>query len=524
VWADLLVEEILKSRGRQGHVVNDAWSPSGYAHIGSLKGVVLHDAIARGLHDRGVPAQFLYGFDDFDPFDGAPPYLDRERFAPFLGVPLVSVPSPEPGAASFGEFFSRRFIEVYERVGCRPQPYSGSELYRSGRMNEAIRRVLDRAEEVLEIDREISGSQRAMRHPLQVLCEQCGKIATTLVTGWDGREVAYECLPDKVSWAVGCGHRSRRSPFDGGAKLIYRVEWAAKWWVLGVTVEGAGKDHFTRGGSHDTASAVVERIFGYPPPFPIPYEFLLIGGARMAGSAGRGVMAHEFLQMFRPALIRFLLVRLHYREQKNFDPGGDTIPRLYDEYDRAARAFDGEVDDAELARTFWYARLDGERTDVARPRFAKVASLVQIPGVDLPAVVAAEKGAPLTPEDLAELAQRTADARRWLERYAPEAYRFEVQRALPPAAAALSVPQQEFLARLAEAVQGEPLWQGDVLHGRIHELKNTLGLSPQEAFSAIYLAFLGKPSGPQAGWLLAALDRSFVLQRLREAAGTRAVS
>jgi len=45
-----------------------------------------------------------------------------------------------------------------------------------------------------------------------------------------------------------------------------------------------------------------------------------------------------------------------------------------------------------------------------------------------------------------------------------------------------------------------------------------MGLTPREAFSAIYLAFLGKDSGPQAGWFLAALDREFVLRRLEEAA------
>jgi lysyl-tRNA synthetase class I len=38
------------------------------------------------------------------------------------------------------------------------------------------------------------------------------------------------------------------------------------------------------------------------------------------------------------------------------------------------------------------------------------------------------------------------------------------------------------------------------------------------AFGAIYWAFLGKSSGPQAGWFLAALPRDFVLSRLRDAA------
>ncbi|MBI3975925.1 MAG: lysine--tRNA ligase [Armatimonadetes bacterium] len=523
MWADLLVEEILKTRAPGGQVVNDAWSPSGYAHIGSLKGVVLHDAVTRGLRDRGAPVRFIYGFDDYDPFDGTPSYLDTERFAPYLGMPLCTVPSPEPGAASYGEFFGRRFVEDFHRLGCRPEVYWGSALYRSGRMNEAIRRVLDRAGEILEIDREISGSQRTERHPLQVICESCGKIATTMITGWDGREVTYECRAEKVAWAAGCGQGGRRSPFDGASKLIYRVEWAAKWWVLGVTVEGAGKDHFTRGGSHDTASAVAERIFGYPTPFPIPYEFLLIGGAKMAGSTGKGVLARDLLEILRPELARFLMVRPHYREQKNFDPGGETIPRLYDEYDRAVRAFRGEIDEPELARTFVYAFIDEARPQAYRPRFGKVATLLQIPSVDLEAAVAEEKGAPLSAADREELAERTADARRWLSHYAPEAYKIEVQATLPPAAATLTAAQQGFLEALAQALASAE-WRGPAVHNQIHELKNARGLSPQQAFGAIYRAFLGKESGPQAGWLLAALDRDFVLERLRQASAQRTAS
>ena len=43
-------------------------------------------------------------------------------------------------------------------------------------------------------------------------------------------------------------------------------------------------------------------------------------------------------------------------------------------------------------------------------------------------------------------------------------------------------------------------------------------LPARRAFEAIYLAFLGRPNGPRAGWLLASLDAEFVLRRLDEAA------
>ena len=82
----------------------------------------------------------------------------------------------------------------------------------------------------------------------------------------------------------------------------------------------------------------------------------------------------------------------------------------------------------------------------------------------------------------------------------------------------LSSDQRRFLARLADVVEGRDIWRGEELHAQVHALKGELSLPAKEAFGAIYLAFLGKPSGPQAGWFLASLERRFALARLRQAA------
>jgi lysyl-tRNA synthetase class 1 len=109
------------------------------------------------------------------------------------------------------------------------------------------------------------------------------------------------------------------------------------------------------------------------------------------------------------------------------------------------------------------------------------------------------------------------DARRWLATYAPDHYRFQVQPMLP--AVNLSPGQRDFLTRLGAIIGERERWVGEELHERIHALKTEMGLPSRDAFAAIYLVFLGKPSGPQAGWFLAALDRGFVLARLREISG-----
>ncbi|MEA2676324.1 MAG: lysyl-tRNA synthetase, class, partial [Chloroflexota bacterium] len=52
-WADELAASVV---GPQ--VVNDSKTPSGTVHVGSLRGVVLHDAIRRAVAERGLPVEF----------------------------------------------------------------------------------------------------------------------------------------------------------------------------------------------------------------------------------------------------------------------------------------------------------------------------------------------------------------------------------------------------------------------------------------------------------------------------------
>ena len=519
MWVDLLVEHLL-ARSPGPHVINDAKTPSGHVTVAHLRGVLMHECIARALGDRNAETTFLYGFDDYDPMDDLPPSLPD--YARYMGMPLAAIPAPPgTGAANYGRYFADEFEGVFTRLGAHPRIYRTSDMYRAGRFDRAIRLALDRVAEAREIWRDVTSSKRIDDGwwPVQVLCERCGRIGTTEVLAWDpgAGEVEYVCAPDHVAWAQGCGNRGRRSPFGGGAKLLYRMEWAAKWEIFGVTVEGAGKDHMTRGGTHDVAVAVSERIFGRPAPYAFAYEFLLYGGKKMSTSRAVGATAAEILDVLRPELARFLIVRPHPRKQVEFDPSGDTIPNLYDEYDRAAAAYFGEAANPDLARTFYFSRTNGEPPRCYRPRFAKIAQLIQIPSVDVVAAVEREKGSPPTEADRAELDRRIEDARRWLARYAPEQAKFEIRAALPEGAARLSPAQRQYLARIADAMAARR-WTGEDLHAHLHAVKEELGLGPREAFGAIYQALLGKDSGPQAGWLLAALDPRFVQRRLREAA------
>ena len=123
------------------------------------------------------------------------------------------------------------------------------------------------------------------------------------------RRSAYQCLPDFVTWAQGCGNEGRIAPFGGRAKLPWNLDWAAQWSHFGVTIEGCGKDLATAGGSRDRSDAIAREVFEREPPRNVPYEFLNIGGRKMSTSKGRGAAAHTIAEVVPPEQLRFLFLR-----------------------------------------------------------------------------------------------------------------------------------------------------------------------------------------------------------------------
>jgi lysyl-tRNA synthetase class 1 len=259
----------------------------------------------------------------------------------------------------------------------------------------------------------------------------------------------------------------------------------------------------------------------------------------MSTSKGRGAAAHQMVEVIPPEQLRTLFIRPRPNHAIEFDPEGtDAIPRLFDEFDKLADATAGRPVKGELppgyASVFRYALLD-PAADVAaeaeafRPNFAHLAFLIQVPNADIPALMVAEKGSPLTERERAVLDERVAAARAWLESYAPDRARMAVRDALPEKSAVLDGEQRGFLGALAGAVAtaghdgtASGPRGGDAWQTAIFATAAGLGLPPGRAFTALYLAFLGRPNGPRAGWLLAGLDSAFVAQRLREAAAADA--
>jgi lysyl-tRNA synthetase class 1 len=492
-WADIIANNL---KTKAPHIVADGKTPSGKVHVGSLRGVLIHDLIHKSLLSQGSESRYIYYFDDFDPMDGLPIYLDQKKYQKFMGFPLKDIPAPE-GSGSFAQFYADDFQKVFERLGVEAEIIYTSSLYEEGKFDNAIRTVLNNAEKIQEIYHKISGSVKKEGWlPFQPVCPKCGKTGTTLATSWDGKEVGFTCETDLVEWAKGCGYNGKISPFGATGKMPWKVEWPSKWLVLGTTVEGAGKDHSSAGGTREVAEAIAREIFEIEPPVNIAYEHILFGGKKMSSSKGLGSSASEVAEILPPEVLRFLFARVPYQRAIDFDPTTPkTIPDLFDEFDRGQKAY-FEKTNQDLART-WEASQIGKILEEFNLRFSFIAE--QLKNLKSEESVLKEasqlKGKELSDADEKAIKLRVSYAKIWLERFGDS-----LSEAKTDTKADLSENQKKLLNVLSKELPEEI--SEDEIQNFIYNKGKDLGLRPMETFQAIYQVLLGKSSGPKAGVLI----------------------
>ncbi|MFB6163796.1 MAG: lysine--tRNA ligase, partial [Haloarculaceae archaeon] len=282
-----------------------------------------------------------------------------------------------------------------------------------------------------------------------------------------------------------------------------------------VDFEPFGKDHAE--GSWPSGEDIAVTVLDVEPPVPMVYEWFTLNGAALSSSSGNVVTVAEVLDLLEPEAFRYFFVK-NPRKQRDFDVA--TLDQLVDEFDRFEAVYYGAVeprddDERELAERA-YPMVVGEPVPDERPiripyTFAAVLGMTD--DRDLREQMARREGHvpdDASPEAVGAALARVEKARNWAERTDNE-YNYRLAEDLPAVdfdddvAAAL-----DDLADFTETTD-----DGEAIQGEIYETAKRHDVPVGDFFAAGYRLFLDTDQGPRLGPFLAALDREFVLDRLR---------
>lgn len=498
-WADQIASQAIAAH--QDNLVCTGITPSGEIHIGNMREVLTGDAVYRAICDQGGRARFIYLGDTYDALRKVYPFLDAAEYEQHVGKPLSDIPCPCGRHDSYAAHFLEPFLEAVKELGLDVEVKLAHEMYYNGEYADAIMTALENRDKIAQILNKQTGKEIAADwSPANPKCSECGRITQAKVTGFDSEAKT-------VDYACACGHSGTADATTGGVKLTWRVDWPARWAILGVTVEPFGKDHASRGGSYDTGKVIAKEVYGYTAPVPITYEWIsLQGQGDMSSSKGNVVSISDMLKVVPPDVLRYMVFRTKPKKAIKFNPALPMLS-LIDE-------LDNEENKNRDPRAIELSMVSG--LGVVGIPFKHLVNIVQIAGEDDDEAVSVIERGGYQVKDKDAVKRRLHYARKWLAEYAPDDMKFSVQEELPDAARELEPAVKDGLRFIAEKLDDS--MDGDAVHVLIYEAKEKFAVKPQQLFQGIYRSIIGKERGPRAGWFISIVGPEKAAARLKEAA------
>jgi lysyl-tRNA synthetase, class I len=340
-----LAERVGNYRPDREVIFESGFGPSGLPHLGTMGEVLLPDYVQHALKVLGKsdpdnaayrrPSRLIVFIDDMDGLRKVPESIpNSEQTARYLGQPVSRIPDPFGDChTSFAAHMIALLEEFLEPVEVSYELMRSSETYKDGLFDDALKLILAKHDEIIRIvTPTLREENRAGWSPVMPLCPACGQINSTLVTAYHPERATVEFSCERsFGGSHGCGFKGEQSVLGGKAKVQWKVDWALRWYVLGVDYELYGKDLI------DSArlSGQILRLLGGRPPLGFPFEMYLDEeGHKVSKSIGRGVGVEQWRRYAPIEVLKYFLILNPRRARKLFL---EKIPVYTDEYLDALR-------------------------------------------------------------------------------------------------------------------------------------------------------------------------------------------
>ena len=521
-WLDRVADEVIRrekelKRDTSLIRVESGLGASGLPHIGSVGDAIRSYGVKLALESAGYRSELIAYSDDFDGLRKIPAGFPK-WLKDYIAQPVSKIPDPFGCHGSYAEHVGSLLRESMDRLGVEYRFQSGTEAYRSGMLVDQIRTILQNADAIGKKINELVGQSKYEQSlPYTPVCSKCGRIYTTRAISFDpGRDtVHYKCegtlLGEKR--VEGCGNEGDASVTRGEGKLMWKVEFAARWAALDIRFEAYGKELTDSVKINDWIS---EAVLHYPPPHHARYElFQDKSGKKRSKSLGNLVTPQEWLSFASPESLRLLMFK---RIVGARSVSLDDIPVYMEDFDDLEEYYFSKkrdpnaMKDARLRGLYEYVMFrkvpSARRTHVPYRLLAQLASVAPEGALEK-FVVKRLTDYGMVKEETPELAQRI----KWSSAWSARAGRPEPQPVEVPAQAAKAIRQ------FAEAIP--KCRDADQIQGAAFDALRGNGLGPQDFFPVVYSILLGSDRGPRLGPYVLDADPRKVSEKLLAALGSR---
>ena len=489
-WADVYAEAIIRDQGnKEKYILESGITPSGTIHAGNFREVITADLIKRALIDKKKKVKFLYAWDDYDVLRKVPKNLPKQKLIEKnLRTPVFRVPDPFNCHKSYAEHFEKAFEEESEKIGIEAEYIYQHKYYLKCKYAKEIKTALEKKDKIIKILNKFRKEPlKDSWLPIFVFCEKCNKDTTT--NTWNGDySITYSCK---------CGHRDTIDFRKKGiVTLRWRVDWPMRWHYNKVNFESAGKDHFAAGGSIDTGYAIQKEAYNSKHPFGFPYEWISIKGkGQFASSKGEVITISEALEIYEPEIIRYLFAGT--RPNKEFSLSFDLdVLKIYEDYSKCERIYfkegiTSEKETSKQKRIYELSQINTIAKNLPiQTSIRHLTTILQINNLNISKTI--EHFGKQNKFNTERLKIRANCAKNWLEKYAPEEFKFQIQE---KPTIKLNKIQKELIQEIIKTLKEELTDQE--LHQEFYKLIEKHNTNTKDFFQLMYKILINKEKGPK---------------------------
>ena len=320
------------------------YGPSGLPHIGTFQEVLRTTLVRRAYEivSGGKPTRLVAFSDDMDGLRKVPDNVpNKDLLASNLHKPLSRIPDPFQKFESFAHHNNAMLREFLDRFGFDYEFVSAADRYNSGAFDDALRQVLRNYDAIMDIMLPTLREERRKTYsPVLPVSPTSGAVLQVPVEVLDA-ETGMVRFEDE-------GQVIEQSIFGGQAKLQWKVDWAMRWYALGVDYEMCGKDLT----DSVTQSGRIVQVLGGKRPEGLIYElFLDENGEKISKSKGNGLTIEEWLTYGTPESLSFYLFR-EPKSAKSLHVG--VVPRAVDEYWQFRAKITEQPVEQQLGNAAWH--------------------------------------------------------------------------------------------------------------------------------------------------------------------------